>query len=72
MSTPGPDSIVSRAAEHMIRQHGRHAADFADARCRELRATGNAKAAALWADVATRIRELPSDAVLESADSVVA
>jgi hypothetical protein len=72
MTTASSDSIVTRAAEHMIRQHGRHAADFADARCRELRATGNAEAGALWAEVANRIREMPGDSVLDSVDTIVA
>jgi hypothetical protein len=39
----------------MIRQHGRHAADFADYRSRELRALGDTEAAALWAEVSRKI-----------------
>lgn len=66
------ESIVRRAAEHMIDRHGRHAADFAEYRSRELRATGHPEAAALWADVANHIRAVVSDAVLESARSFFA
>jgi hypothetical protein len=54
--------VIARAAEHMIRQHGRHAADFAAYRSRELRATGDAKAAALWAEVGRKIGELQASA----------
>jgi hypothetical protein len=39
----------------MIRQHGRHAADFASYRSRELRALGEADAAQLWAEVSRKI-----------------
>lgn len=57
MSLPSHDPIVARAADHMIRAHGRHAANFADYRSRELRALGSAEAASLWGDVARAIRE---------------
>jgi hypothetical protein len=56
MSLPNHDPIVARAAEHMIRAHGRHAADFAAFRSRELGALGSAEAASLWSDVARAIR----------------
>ena len=56
MSVPSHDPIVARAVEHMIRTHGRHAADFADYRSRELLALGSAEAASLWSDVAYAIR----------------
>ena len=47
--------VITRAADHMIRQHGRHAADFAAYRSRELRALGDTEAATLWAEVSRRI-----------------
>jgi hypothetical protein len=50
--------VVARAADHMIRQHGRHAADFAAYRSRELRALGDTEAATLWAEVSRRIGDL--------------
>jgi len=49
--------VIARAAEHMIRQHGRHAADFAAYRSRELRALGDTEAADLWAAVSRRIND---------------
>jgi hypothetical protein len=49
--------IVRRAADHMVRLHGRHAADFAAYRSRELRALGDTEAAELWAAVSRTIRE---------------
>jgi hypothetical protein len=57
MRAPSYAAIIARAADHMVRQHGRHAADFADYRSRELRALGSAEAAELWAAVGRQIRE---------------
>lgn len=54
--------VVARAAEHMIRQHGRHAADFAAYRSRELRALGDTEAAALWAEVSRKIGDWSASA----------
>ena len=51
------DGTIVRAAEHMINQHGRHAADFADFRSREMRALGHVEAGELWAAVARSVRE---------------
>ena len=56
---------IARAAEHMIGRHGRHAADFAAFRSRELRALGSVEAGELWAAVAQSIREMQaSDAAV--------
>jgi len=54
--------VIARAAELMIRQHGRHAADFAAYRSRELQALGEGEAATLWAAVGRKIGDLQSDA----------
>jgi hypothetical protein len=51
------DGIIVRAAKHMIQQHGRHAADFADYRSREMQALGHVEAAELWSAVARSVRE---------------
>jgi hypothetical protein len=64
MKAPSHDTTIVLAAEHMIRRHGRHAADFADFRSRELQALGSVEAGALWADVARSIRERQADLVL--------
>jgi hypothetical protein len=47
--------VIARAADHMISRHGRHAADFAAYRSRELRALGERDAAELWAEVSRKI-----------------
>jgi hypothetical protein len=51
------DDVVARAADLMTRRHGERAEFFADVRCRELRAEGEMRAAAMWADVARMLRE---------------
>jgi hypothetical protein len=72
MTLPSHDPIVVRAADHMVRAHGRHAADFADYRSRELGALGSAEAAALWAAVARHIRDEPAHAAAPALDHCVA
>jgi len=72
MNGSSHDVIVARAAEHMISQHGRHAADFADYRSRELCALGNAEAGELWAAVAQRIREVEPNGADTLDDAFVA
>jgi hypothetical protein len=57
MTLPNHDPIVARAAEHMVRTHGRHAADFATYRSRELLAQGAVEAAELWRHVSRAIAD---------------
>jgi hypothetical protein len=51
------DDDIARVADIMTRRHGERAEFFADVRCRELRAEGDVRAAALWADVARMLRD---------------
>jgi hypothetical protein len=61
MSGSSNEAIIARAADHMVRQHGRHAADFAAFRSRELRAQGALEAADLWAQVSRTIEDRHPD-----------
>ncbi|HEX2116848.1 MAG TPA: hypothetical protein VHM01_20780 [Alphaproteobacteria bacterium] len=50
------EDVVARAAALMLQKHGARAEFMAEIRCRELRADGEERAAALWADVTRVLR----------------
>jgi hypothetical protein len=56
MTVDSLDDVVARAADLMLQKHGSRAEFMSEIRCRELRAEGEERAAALWADVTRMLR----------------